>query len=94
MGKRGAIQRTIDGGAAWEKCALGVEPAKSHDVLGSGTDPANTDIVVANSPIVLVTAFPRNTNLWNFVDPPAALNKFPDPIEKFPDTRFKIPCYR
>jgi hypothetical protein len=22
-----------------------------------------------------------------------ALNKFPDPIEKFPDTRFKIPCY-
>ena len=46
-GKRGAIQRTRDGGATWEKCALPVEP--NSVIYWFGTHPANPDIVVANS---------------------------------------------
>ena len=46
-GKRGAIQRTTDGGATWEKCALEVEP--NSTMYWFGVNPANPDIVAANS---------------------------------------------
>lgn len=46
-GKRGAIQRTVDGGATWEKCRLAVEP--NSTMYWFGTNSANPDIVVANS---------------------------------------------
>jgi hypothetical protein len=55
-----------------------------------GTNPANSDIVVAKSPIVQAAATQRH-ELGEFRRFPAALNKFPDPTEKFPVTRFKIP---
>jgi hypothetical protein len=87
----GAIQRPINGGATWEKCALWVEP--NSTMYWFGTNPANSDIVVANSPIVQAAAFPKGGTSLGIRQFPAALNKFPDPIEKFPDTRFKIPCY-
>src|SRR5713226_8237096 len=46
-GKRGAIQRTRDGGKTWAKCDLPVEP--NSVVYWLGTNPANPDIVVASS---------------------------------------------
>ena len=46
-GKRGAIERTGDGGASWEKCALEVEP--NSTMYWFGVNPANPEIVVANS---------------------------------------------
>ncbi|HXW85378.1 MAG TPA: hypothetical protein VEJ86_13305 [Candidatus Binataceae bacterium] len=46
-GKRGAIQRTRDGGKTWGKCELPVEP--NSVVYWFGTNPANPDLIVANS---------------------------------------------
>jgi photosystem II stability/assembly factor-like uncharacterized protein len=46
-GKRGAIQRTRDGGKTWSACNLPVEP--NSVVYWIGTNPANPEIVVANS---------------------------------------------
>jgi hypothetical protein len=46
-GKRGAIQRTTDGGASWEKCALDVEP--NSTMYWFGVNPADAETVVANS---------------------------------------------
>jgi photosystem II stability/assembly factor-like uncharacterized protein len=46
-GKRGAIQRTTDGGASWEKCALAVEP--NSTMYWFGVNSANPDVVVANA---------------------------------------------
>jgi photosystem II stability/assembly factor-like uncharacterized protein len=46
-GKRGAIQRTRDGGKTWEKCALPVEP--NSTMYWFGTHPSNPNIIVANS---------------------------------------------
>ncbi len=46
-GKRGAIQRTRDGGETWEKCQLPVEA--NSVIYWFGTHPANPDVVVANS---------------------------------------------
>ena len=46
-GKRGAIQRSRDGGATWEKCELPVEP--NSVIYWFGTNSANPDVVVANS---------------------------------------------
>jgi hypothetical protein len=46
-GKRGAIQRTRDGGNTWEACKLPVEP--NSVVYWFGTNAANPDVVVANS---------------------------------------------
>jgi photosystem II stability/assembly factor-like uncharacterized protein len=46
-GKRGAIQRTTDGGKSWAACKLPVEP--NSVVYWLATHPANPDIVVANS---------------------------------------------
>src|SRR5262249_53967866 len=44
-GKRGAIQRTRDGGQHWNPCTLPVEP--NSVVYWIATNPANPDIVVA-----------------------------------------------
>jgi photosystem II stability/assembly factor-like uncharacterized protein len=46
-GKRGAIQRTTNGGASWEKCALDVEP--NSTMYWFAVNSANPDVVVANS---------------------------------------------
>ena len=46
-GKRGAIQRSRDGGATWAKCALPVEP--NSVIYWFGTHPSNPDVIVANS---------------------------------------------
>jgi photosystem II stability/assembly factor-like uncharacterized protein len=46
-GKRGAIQRTLDGGATWERCKLEVEP--NSTMYWFGVNPANPDVVAANS---------------------------------------------
>ena len=46
-GKRGAIQRSRDGGASWEACKLPVEP--NSTIYWFGVNPANPDVVVANS---------------------------------------------
>jgi ligand-binding sensor domain-containing protein len=46
-GKRGAIQRSRDGGKSWEKCTLPVEP--NSVIYWFGTNPANPNIIVANS---------------------------------------------
>jgi photosystem II stability/assembly factor-like uncharacterized protein len=46
-GKRGAIQRTIDGGRTWSACKLPVEP--NSVIYWLATNPANPDVVVANS---------------------------------------------
>lgn len=46
-GKRGAIQRTTDGGKNWSPCSLPVEP--NSVVYWLATHPANPDVVVANS---------------------------------------------
>ena len=46
-GKRGAIQRSQDGGASWEACKLPVEP--NSVIYWFGTNVANPDVVVANS---------------------------------------------
>ncbi|MGO9604193.1 MAG: WD40/YVTN/BNR-like repeat-containing protein [Candidatus Binataceae bacterium] len=46
-GKRGAIQRTRDGGRSWSVCALPVEP--NSVVYWIGTNPANPDTIVAVS---------------------------------------------
>ncbi len=46
-GKRGAVQRTIDGGKNWRPCALPVEP--NSVVYWIATHPADPNVVVANS---------------------------------------------
>ncbi|HLW71346.1 MAG TPA: hypothetical protein VKS22_12075 [Candidatus Binataceae bacterium] len=46
-GKRGTIQRTMDGGATWQSCKLPVEA--NSVVYWIATHPANPDVVVANS---------------------------------------------
>lgn len=46
-GKRGAIQRSRDGGETWAKCQLPVEA--NSVIYWFGTHPANPDVVVANS---------------------------------------------
>ena len=46
-GKRGAIQRTVDGGKTWAAAALPVEP--NSVVYWLATNPADPNIVVANS---------------------------------------------
>jgi photosystem II stability/assembly factor-like uncharacterized protein len=46
-GKRGAIQRSRDGGASWEVCKLPVEP--NSTIYWFGTNQANPDVIVANS---------------------------------------------
>jgi photosystem II stability/assembly factor-like uncharacterized protein len=46
-GKRGAIQRTTDGGKTWAACALPVEP--NSVIYWLATNPADPNIVVANS---------------------------------------------
>jgi photosystem II stability/assembly factor-like uncharacterized protein len=46
-GKRGAIQRSRDGGASWQACKLPVEP--NSTIYWFGTNQANPDVVVANS---------------------------------------------
>jgi photosystem II stability/assembly factor-like uncharacterized protein len=46
-GKRGAIQRSRDGGKTWAKCDLPVEP--NSVIYWLGTHPANPNVVVANS---------------------------------------------
>ncbi len=46
-GKRGAIQRTTDGGANWAPCALPIEP--NSVIYGLATHPANPNVIVANS---------------------------------------------
>jgi photosystem II stability/assembly factor-like uncharacterized protein len=46
-GKRGAIQRSRDGGTSWDACKLPVEP--NSTIYWFGTNQANPDVVVANS---------------------------------------------
>ncbi len=46
-GKRGAIQRTTDGGQTWTRCELPVEP--NSVIYWLATHPSNPDVVVANS---------------------------------------------
>jgi photosystem II stability/assembly factor-like uncharacterized protein len=46
-GKRGAIQRTTDGGKSWQACRLPVEP--NSVVYWLATNPADANVVVANS---------------------------------------------
>ena len=46
-GKRGAIQRSRDGGKTWKACDLPVEP--NSVIYWFGTNPANPDVIAANS---------------------------------------------
>ena len=46
-GKRGAIQRTTDGGKSWSACKLPIEP--NSVIYWLATNPANPEIVIANS---------------------------------------------
>ncbi len=46
-GKRGAIQRTLDGGKTWAACPLPVEP--NSVIYWLATHPADPNVVVANS---------------------------------------------
>ncbi len=46
-GKRGAIQRSKDGGRTWEKCELATEP--NSTMYWFATNPADPDVVVATS---------------------------------------------
>jgi photosystem II stability/assembly factor-like uncharacterized protein len=46
-GKRGAIQRTTDGGKSWSACKLPVEP--NSVIYWLATHPANPEVVIANS---------------------------------------------